>query len=58
MMDNSDLKHHDMVPGAIVNLDIWHTWKPLVDAAAMGNVAEVHHYTLCGFTFTNSNGCM
>ncbi|PIK42957.1 hypothetical protein BSL78_20181 [Apostichopus japonicus] len=41
MMDNSDLKHHDMVPGAIVNLDIWHTWKPLVDAAAMGNVAEV-----------------
>lgn len=41
MMDESDLKHHDIVPGAVINLDIWHTWKPLVQAVALCNVSEV-----------------
>ena len=36
MMDDSDIKHHDIVPGAVINLDVWYTWKTLIQAAADG----------------------
>ncbi|XP_041453830.1 uncharacterized protein LOC121407006 [Lytechinus variegatus] len=41
MMDDSDVKHHDIVPGAIINLDVWNTWKSLISAAAKGDVNQV-----------------
>ena len=41
MMDDSDIKHHDIVPGATINLDVWYTWKTLIQAAADGETSRV-----------------
>ncbi|XP_022097468.1 ankyrin repeat domain-containing protein 60-like [Acanthaster planci] len=41
MMDDSDIKHHDIVPGATINLDVWYTWKTLIQAAADGDIGRL-----------------
>ncbi|XP_071482334.1 uncharacterized protein [Diadema antillarum] len=41
MMDDSDVRHHDIVPGAIINMDVWNTWKSLIASAAKGDIHQV-----------------
>ena len=41
MMDDSDIKHHDIVPGAAIQLEVWFTWKTLIKAAAEGEIDQV-----------------
>ena len=41
MMDDSDIKHHDIVPGAAIQLEVWYTWKTLIKAAADGEIDQV-----------------
>ncbi len=41
MMDDSDIKHHDIVPGAAIQLEVWCTWKTLIKAAADGEIDQV-----------------
>ena len=40
-MDDSDIKHHDIVPGAAISLDVWYTWKTLIQSAAVGESDKV-----------------
>ncbi|XP_077982652.1 uncharacterized protein LOC144437564 [Glandiceps talaboti] len=41
MIDDTDIKYHDIVPGATINLHVWNMWKTLVEAVAEGDVEKV-----------------
>jgi len=41
MEDSSTLRHHDVVPDAQLTLTIWKAWSNLVQACAVGNIADV-----------------
>ncbi|XP_070575120.1 ankyrin repeat domain-containing protein 35-like [Ptychodera flava] len=41
MTDDTDIKYHDIVPGATLLLDIWNMWKSLVEAVAEGDPEKV-----------------
>ena len=34
LLDTSDVRSNDIVAGGVLHLDIWNTWKQLVEAAA------------------------
>ncbi|XP_033110010.1 uncharacterized protein LOC117111224 [Anneissia japonica] len=41
LMDDSNVRHHDIVAGGTIYLDVWNTWKVLIKAAAEGNIDQV-----------------
>ena len=41
MLDDSDLKHNDVVAGATINLKLWRMWERLVGAVCRGTVDQV-----------------
>ena len=41
MLDDTDLKHNDVVAGATINLKLWRMWEKLVASVAMGSVQDV-----------------
>nr|CAB3221802.1 ankyrin repeat domain-containing protein 60 [Phallusia mammillata] len=41
MEDNSTLRHHDVVTGASLTLNIWKSWSSLIRACARGHIADV-----------------
>lgn len=41
MLDNSDLRHNDVVAGATINLKLWRMWDKLVGAVCRGSIEQV-----------------
>lgn len=41
MLDDSDLRHNDVVAGATINLKLWRMWDTLVAAVCRGSVDQV-----------------
>ena len=41
MLDDSDLKHNDVVAGATINLKLWRMWDKLVAAVCQGSIDQV-----------------
>lgn len=41
MLDDSDLRHNDVVAGATINLKLWRMWDSLVAAVCRGSVDQV-----------------
>ncbi|XP_071958468.1 uncharacterized protein [Antedon mediterranea] len=41
LMDDSNVRHHDIVAGGTITLDVWNTWKTLISAAAEGNIEQL-----------------
>ncbi|XP_002734569.1 uncharacterized protein LOC100374676 [Saccoglossus kowalevskii] len=41
LTDETDIKYHDIVPGATILLNVWNMWKTLVEAAAEGDSEKV-----------------
>lgn len=41
MLDDSDLRHNDVVPGATINLKLWRMWDTLVPAVCKGSIDQV-----------------
>ena len=40
MMDKSNLRHNDVVPGATINLKLWKMWENVVKVVVRGNLKE------------------
>ncbi|XP_064640528.1 GA-binding protein subunit beta-2-like isoform X2 [Lineus longissimus] len=38
LLDLTDIRHNDIVPGATLHLEVWYMWKTLVDAVAANDV--------------------
>lgn len=43
MLDDSDLRHNDVVAGATINLKLWRMWDTLVAAVCRGSTDQVLH---------------
>ena len=41
MLDDSDLRHNDVVAGATINLKLWRSWDKLVAAVCRGSIDQV-----------------
>lgn len=41
MLNDTDLKHNDVVAGATINLKLWRMWEKLVASVALGSVQDV-----------------
>ena len=41
LLDGSDIRANDIVPGATVQLNVWPMWKDLIDAASSNDIEWV-----------------
>ena len=41
LLDSSDVRANDIVPGALLNLNVWNMWQSLVEAAGTGDIDQV-----------------
>ena len=46
MNDDHDLKRHDVVYGATINLKLWNIWEGLIMAACRGDIDEVFRHDI------------
>ena len=44
LLDSSDVRNNDIVPGALLNLNVWNMWHSLVEAAGTGDIDQVCIY--------------
>lgn len=49
LLDTSDVRSNDIVAGGVLHMDVWNTWKQLVEAAAKNDidwVGYIHVYNV------------
>lgn len=45
MEDESTFRHHDIVPGAQIKMEMWGCWAPLIVACVKGTLEQVRLLT-------------
>lgn len=49
MPDNTEVRQHDIVAGAVISMEVWHTWKELVEAVVANDSEWVNTFSIGQF---------